>query len=162
VKAVESTDNDPSRRRERMRLATMIREGIGRLRDEERGEATPTQRPAEWVAAVVGLFVAGVAFAQDREVAAIAAAVLAFLPALITAAGARWPTLGRFRPTEVATAVAGIVAAVILFAGNRDTAALFSSIQALVPALVTVLVVSTTPDAPEVVVDPPPELPPDA
>jgi len=144
-----------------MRRATMIEEGLSRLRRDERGSVAPTERPAEWVAAVVGLFVAGSAYLGDRNVAAIAAAVLAFLPAVITAAGARWPAFGRFRPTEVATAIAGIVAAVILFTDNRDTAALFSSIQALVPALVTVLVVGTTPKPP-VVVEPPPELPPDA
>jgi hypothetical protein len=110
----------------------------------------PTQRPTEWIAAIVGLAFSAFAYFTDRNVAAVAAAVLAFLPALITAAGARWPTLGRFRPTEIATGLAGAIAALIMFSDNRDVSALFSAIQAVAPALVTGFVVASTPSPPAV------------
>lgn len=123
--------------------------------DVERGwRMTPTNRPTEWIAAIVGLAFAAFAYFTDRDVAAIAAAVLAFVPALVTAVAERFPKLARLRPTEVAAAVAGVVAAAILYSSNRDLAALFSAIQAVAPALVTGLVVASTP-APPTLEEPP-------
>ena len=111
---------------------------------------TPTQRPAEWIAALVGLAFAAVAYVQSREVAAIATAVLAFVPALVTAIATHFPRLARLRPTEVATGIAGIVAALVLYADNRDVGAMLAAIQAVVPGIVTGFVVATTPAPPEV------------
>lgn len=112
---------------------------------------TPTQRPAEWIAALVGLAFAAIAYVQSREVAAVATAVLAFVPALVTAVATHFPRLARLRPTEVATGVAGIAAALILYADNRDVGAMLAAIQAVVPGVVTGIVVATTPAPPEVV-----------
>ena len=116
----------------------------------------PSLRPAEWISALVGLAFAGVAYAQNRDVAAAAAAILAFVPAIVTTLATRFPKLRRFRPAEVATGVAGLTAAVVLYAGNRDLGALAAAIQSVVPAIVTGFVVATTPAPP-----PAPEAPAD-
>jgi hypothetical protein len=89
---------------------------------------------------VVGLAAAAAAFATGRDFVALAAAVGASVPAIVTAVAARFPKLVRLRPAEVAAAVAGIVAAIILYAGDRDLAALVSGAFALLPALATGLV----------------------
>ncbi len=47
------------------------------------------------------------------------------------------------RPTELASAVAGIVAAVLFWTADRNYAALVAAVAAFVPAIVTAIVVAT-------------------
>jgi hypothetical protein len=75
--------------------------------------------------------------------AALVAAVLAFLPALVTAIASHVDALARFRATEVATGIAGAVAAFLLWIENRDTAALMAVLMGVIPAIVTALVVGS-------------------
>jgi len=108
---------------------------------------TPSDRPTEWTTAVVGLVAAAWAFVTGHDFIALAAAIGAFVPTLVTAVATHFPRFARLRPAEIGSAVAGIAAAVVLYSGNRDLAALTSGILAFLPALATLLVTTKDPSA---------------
>lgn len=100
----------------------------------------PRTRPAEWATALTALVVAVIMFLGNRDLVALVAVIAAVVPAIITAIASRVPALARLRPTEVATALAGLIAAFVLFNGNHDAAALTAALTAFLPTIVTIAV----------------------
>jgi peptidoglycan/LPS O-acetylase OafA/YrhL len=110
---------------------------------------TPADKPMEWTAALIGLGTAIAAFLSGHDYIALAAGIGGTVPVLVTALATYFPRFARLRPAEIASAIAGIIAAVVLYAGNRDLAALTSGILAFVPALATLLVAAKDPSKAE-------------
>lgn len=98
----------------------------------------PSTRPAEWTVAVVGVVTAILAYQANHDTAVLTAAVLGALPVLLTAIFVAVHFPAKYHPTEVVTAVVGVITAIVLYSQNHDVAGLNAALMAFVPALITI------------------------